>query len=231
MGELEEKETGPSETTPQQEVVDEPKETDKMLDKKEDTEAVEQQTENAGVKDKNPSPNTEKKRAASSKPATPTSLGGKKSSSQSVEKLATNGVDDAQPVKANGGSGEEIIDIPESTKTEEGDEKKISTEDREVKPKKIPIGGLKLPGFFMKNKPKADGDGADGELLERENKDEMPAETVNGESKSSKKDEKPRSSFGERLRNFFVRKPTADKQQNKQTANGDADAKSGGCEV
>ncbi|CAD7003288.1 unnamed protein product [Ceratitis capitata] len=78
----------------------------------------------------------------------------------------------------------------------------------------------------MKNKPKADGDGADGELLERENKDEMPAETVNGESKSSKKDEKPRSSFGERLRNFFVRKPTADKQQNKQTANGDADAKS-----
>lgn len=224
MGELEEKETGPSETTPQQEAVDEPKETDKMLDKKEDADGAEQRTENVGAKDKNPSPNTEKKKAANSKPTTPTPST-KKSLTQSVEKLSAGTDAEVQPVKANGGSGEEIIDIPDAAKTEEGDEKKISTEDREVKPMKIPIGGLKLPGFFMKNKPKADGDGADGELLERENKDEVPTEAANGDGKP-KKEEKPRSNFGERLRNFFVRKPAVEKQQTKQTANGDADAKS-----
>ncbi|XP_017480541.1 PREDICTED: neurotactin [Rhagoletis zephyria] len=229
MGELEEKETGPSETTPQQEVVDEPKETDKMLEKKNDADTAEQQTENADAKDKNPSPNAEKKKAASSKPTTPTSLSGKKSRTQSVEQLATAqaGAAEAQPARVNGGSGEEIIDIPETGKSEESDEKKISTQDREVKPKKIPIGGLKLPGFFMKNKPRADGDGADGELLEKENKDEVPADAAASAEGKPKKEEKPRSNFGERLRNFFVRKPAAEKQQTaKQTANGDADAKS-----
>lgn len=225
MGELEEKETGPSETTQQQEAVDEPKETDKMLGKKEDADGAEQKTENASAKDKNLSPNTEKKKAANSKPITPIPST-KKSPTQSVEKLTAGTDGEAQPVKANGGSGEEIIDILEAAKTEEGDEKKISTEEREVKPMKIPIGGLKLPGFFMKNKPKADGDGADGELLERDNKDEVPTEAANVEDKP-KKEEKPRSSFGERLRKIFVRKPTAEKQQTKQTANGDADAKSG----
>ncbi|XP_054733582.1 neurotactin [Anastrepha obliqua] len=226
MGELEEKETGPSETTPQQEVVNEPKETDKMLDKKDESDTAEQQIENTVAKVKNSSINAEKKKAATSKPTTPTSLSGKKSPAQSVDQIAIAGAEEAQPAKANGGSTEEIIDIPETVKTEEGDEKKMSTEDREVKPKKIPIGGLKLPGFFMKNKPKPDGDGADGELLERENKDEVPAGAATQEAGKPKKEEKLRISFGERLRNFFVRKPAAEKQQTKQAANGDADAKS-----
>ncbi|XP_067646001.1 neurotactin [Eurosta solidaginis] len=229
MGELEEKETGPTETSPQQEVVDEPKETDKMLDKKDDNETAVQQTENTGAKDsKNPSPNTDTKKAASSKPTTPTSLG-KKSPTQSVDKLSAAGDGEAQPAKVNGGgsNGDEIINIPETAKADDNGEKKMSTEDREVKPKKIPIGGLKLPGFFMKNKPKVDGDGADGELLERENKDESTGDgAAAADGQKVKKEEKPRSSFGERLRNFFVRKPAAEKQQNKQTANGDADAKS-----
>lgn len=42
----------------------------------------------------------------------------------------------------------------------------VTPEGREVKPKKIPIGGIKMPGFFTKSKPKTD-DGADGELLEK----------------------------------------------------------------
>lgn len=56
-------------------------------------------------------------------------------------------------------NGEEIINIPEAAVP-------VTEEGREVRPKKIPIGGIKMPGFFTKNKPKTEGDGADGELLE-----------------------------------------------------------------
>ncbi|XP_037934475.1 neurotactin [Teleopsis dalmanni] len=197
MGELEEKENAPGETSPQ-EVADEPKETDKMLEKKENASV----TPEVPIKDKLPSPNVDTKKS-SSKPNTPN--GDKKSLNSTNE--------DAIAKRPN--NGEEIIDIPDTN-----DEKKISKEEREVKPKKIPIGGLKLPGYFMKSKPKSDGDGAEGELLEKENKEES-----NPNEAKTKKDEKPRS-FGERFRNFFARKPTADKQA-KQTANGaDADAKS-----
>lgn len=63
---------------------------------------------------------------------------------------------EATPEKVN---GEEVIEIPE--------EKKPKEEGREVKPKKIPIGGIKMPGFFTRNKSKpADTDGAEGELLD-----------------------------------------------------------------
>lgn len=63
---------------------------------------------------------------------------------------------EAAPEKVN---GEEVIEIPE--------EKKPKEEGREVKPKKIPIGGIKMPGFFTRNKSKpADTDGAEGELLD-----------------------------------------------------------------
>lgn len=56
-------------------------------------------------------------------------------------------------------NGEEVIEIPE--------EKKPKEEGREVKPKKIPIGGIKMPGFFTRNKPKpSENDGAEGELLD-----------------------------------------------------------------
>lgn len=203
MGELEEKETPPTETTTsQQEALDEPKETDKMLDKKEDD-----------AKEKTPSPQT-------SKPASPNA--GKKSSPL-AEKKAIEG-DTQKP-----GNGEEIIDIPaeNGTKPSEGDDKKISKEEREVKPKKIPIGGLKLPGFFMKNKPKAEGDGAEGELLEKEKEEDKDKEANGDAATTSGKDEqKARPGLGERLRSFFVRKPAAEKEK-KQLVNGDADAKSG----
>ncbi|XP_026847686.1 neurotactin [Drosophila persimilis] len=198
MGELEEKETPPTETTAaQQETLEEPKETDKMLDSK--------KTE------KTPSPQ-------SSKPATPNA--GKKS-----------------PVgeKTNEEKGHEIIDIPEEKEKPQptegsgaGEEKKISKEEREVKPKKIPIGGLKLPGFFMKNKPKAEGDGAEGELLEKDAEDkDKEATAVNGDAAAAAAaaEPKPRPGLGQRLRSFFVRKPGAEKEK-KALVNGDADAKS-----
>ncbi|XP_022215332.2 neurotactin [Drosophila obscura] len=199
MGELEEKETPPTETTAaQQETLEEPKETDKMLDTK--------KTE------KTPSPQ-------SSKPATPNA--GKKS-----------------PVgeKTNEEKGHEIIDIPEEKEKPQpvegsgaaAEEKKISKEEREVKPKKIPIGGLKLPGFFMKNKPKAEGDGAEGELLEKDAEDkDKEAAALNGDAAAAAAaaEPKPRPGLGQRLRSFFVRKPGAEKEK-KALVNGDADAKS-----
>ncbi|KAH8303584.1 hypothetical protein KR018_003990 [Drosophila ironensis] len=192
MGELEEKENQPTETTgTQQEALEEPKETDKMLDKKDED-----------AKEKTPSPQT-------SKPASPVA------DKKSAEGEAT------KP-----GSGEEIIDIPaeNGAKPAEGDDKKISKEEREVKPKKIPIGGLKLPGFFTKTKPKTEGDGAEGELLEKEEEKDKEA---NGEAAtgSGKDEQKVRPGLGERLRSFFVRKPAAEKEK-KQLVNGDADAKS-----
>ncbi|KAL7734027.1 hypothetical protein ACLKA6_011713 [Drosophila palustris] len=204
MGELEEKETPQTEATQAtQESLEEPKETDKMLDSKKDE-----------SKEKSPSPQ-------SSKPATPNP--GKKSP-----------IPQADTKDKTEKSGEEIIDIPAENGGKpngaagEGDEKKISKEEREVKPKKIPIGGLKLPGFFMKNKPKAEGDDAEGELLEKDNKEQEEKE-ANGGDAAAKEEQKPRAGLGQRLRSFFVRKPAADKdkdQQKKQLTNGDADAKS-----
>ncbi|EDV96394.1 neurotactin [Drosophila grimshawi] len=207
MGELEEKETPQTETTTVQEsTLDEPKETDKMLDAK---------------KEKTPSPQT-------SKPGTPNT--GKKSPEVPLEVLSKNVVE--KPLN----NGEEIIDIPTENGNKPGaaidvtDEKKISKEEREVKPKKIPIGGLKLPGFFMKNKPKGEGDGAEGELLEKDNEQEQEEKEANGGDATTtpnKDEQKPRTNLGQRLRSFFVRKPAADKeQQKKQLNNGDADAKS-----
>lgn len=76
---------------------------------------------------------------------------------------------EAAPEKVN---GDEVIEIP--------DEKKPKEEGREVKPKKIPIGGIKMPGFFTRNKSKpVENDGAEGELLDNagnEAKVEQPKE-------------------------------------------------------
>lgn len=204
MGEQEEKEIPQSENSTQPEVAEaEPKETDKMLEKKDDKPSAED------TKSKN-----------GSKPTTPTAT-------EKTEKKTPAGSPTSEKKK------EEIIDIPEeenndeATKTNgaggEGDERKMSGEEREVKPKKIPIGGLKLPGFFVKNKPKGEGDGAEGELLEKEPKEE---EAKAAEEKTSKKEEKPGKNFGQRLRSFFVRKPAAEKQA-KQAASNEADNKSG----
>lgn len=59
-------------------------------------------------------------------------------------------------------NGDEVIEIPESTEAE----KKVKGEGREVKPRKIPIGGIKMPGFFTKKSKPVEKDGAEGELLE-----------------------------------------------------------------
>lgn len=197
MGELEEKETPPSEPTPQ-EVQEEPKETDLMLEKKDD--------EQNATKNKTPSPKTKKN---SSKPPSPTTV-------------QTDAVVGGEEKNDAGGAakqaGEEIINIPEQQ----------ADEGREAKPKKIPIGGIKMPGFFSKNKTRTDGDGADGQLLERENKE--GSATAEEKSKKDSSTDKTRTSLGERIRNFFVRRPAAEKKQTAPTASiggPTEDAKSG----
>lgn len=87
--------------------------------------------------------------------------------------------DDETTKKVN---GEEIINIPEE-KTDENEsgkepKKKLSIEEREVKPKKIPVGGIKIPGFFTRNKDKSkgEGDGAENELLEKGDEDKIKDE-------------------------------------------------------
>lgn len=138
-------------------------------------------------------------------------------------------VDKKPPVTPPPGSEEVIINVPEVEEKEEekkdsvdvidekkdkSDSKKLLTkEDREVKPKKIPIGGMKLPGFFTRAKPKTEGDGADGELLEKETKEDE----VNKEKKAE--DKQP--CLAERLRSFFARlkktepEPTAKEPETK----------------
>lgn len=156
MGETDEKETTPTETTPTTEV-EEPKETEKLLnkdDKKSENELkISVDTPNAD--DKKVEEATDKKHIA---------------------------------------NGDEIIDIPEKTPT--------TQEGREVKPKKIPIGGIKMPGFFTRTKPKTDGDGADGELLENAG-NEAKVE----EQEKVAKEPRPNFLSSLRFRNPFAKKP------------------------
>lgn len=75
----------------------------------------------------------------------------------------TNGVkseDEEKPIEEEKKTnGEEIVDIPETPKEEE--------QVREVKSRKLPLGGIKkIPEFFKRNKSKPSSDGAEGELLE-----------------------------------------------------------------
>lgn len=110
-------------------------------------------------------------------------------------------------------NGEEIIDIPEAKVKEDG---------RETKPKKIPIGGLKLPGFFTRNKqPKAENDDAAGELLENAG-NEVKADE---EPKEPKEPAEPRPNFlaSLKFRNPFAKKPSTPKE-------GDADGEAGAAE-
>ena len=189
MGELEEKDTPPPDAKPTNESHDseEPKETDKMLGKK-----VEIPTE-IGLPKTIDGIVGDQKIIASTKTSTPE----KKKDGKIV-------------------NGEEIIiNIPDTTEMKDnntgpaevdggGKKGKATKEDREVKPKKIPIGGIKMPGFFTKMKPRAEGDGADGELLQKEADDNKANE------EKPKIDEK-RPSIGDRIRNFFARKPTPPK--------------------
>lgn len=97
-------------------------------------------------------------------------------------------------------NGEEIAKAPDSTT-------KVTAQEREVKPKKIPIGGIKMPGFFTRNKPKTEGDGADGELLE---KGVIDVKETEEKIEDKTKEEKPKAaSFlsSLRIRNPFKRQP------------------------
>lgn len=109
-------------------------------------------------------------------------------------------------------NGEEIINIPEDKTDEKESEKepkkKLSIEEREVKPKKIPVGGIKIPGFFTRNKDKnkGDEDGAENELLEKG--DEVKTK---GEQDTKDTVEKKPSIFDnikDRFGNLFSKKTT-----------------------
>ncbi|XP_049542597.1 neurotactin [Anopheles darlingi] len=138
-----------------------------------------------------------------------------------------------------GKNGEEIVNLPEAKDKDGGDGQnggeqpkatttgseteqskpdkpnKVQAEEREVKPKKVPAGAFKLPGFFNKNKTK-EADGADNELLEKggENGADQGTEkgaADGGETKGAT-DEKPKRAGGFfanlKLRNPFAKKPT-----------------------
>lgn len=159
MGETDEKEATPTESTPATEG-EEPKETEKLLNKDEKKTETE-------VKIPVETPNV-------------------------ADKKTTEESADQKPVV----NGDEIIDIPEKTPaTQEG---------REVKPKKIPIGGIKMPGFFTRNKPKTEGDGADGELLENAGNEAKAEE-------QEKVPKEPRSSIFSSLKFPSIRNPFAKK--------------------
>lgn len=167
MGETDEKETTPTETTPSTEV-EEPKETEKLLNK------------------------DDKKSENELKATLDTPIVEDKKIDESADK---------KPVV----NGDEIIDIPEKTAPPQ--------EGREVKPKKIPIGGIKMPGFFTRNKPKTDGDGADGELLENAG-NEAKAE----EQEKVTKETRPNIFSTFKFRNPFAKKPveTAEEAEKKE---------------
>lgn len=94
-------------------------------------------------------------------------------------------VEDATPEKVN---GDEVIEIPE--------EKKPKEDGREVKPKKIPIGGIKMPGFFTRNKSKpAENDGAEGELLDNAGNEAKPDEKEKEENPAPPPPPSARSNF------------------------------------
>lgn len=116
--------------------------------------------------------------------------------------------DEAQAVTTPVAPKDEIINIPESEGAEGGAsaaaKANVTKEGREVKPKKIPIGGIKMPGFFTRSKPKAESDGAEGELLEKP-KEDCPEE----EGKEKEKEEpKPKRFF----RNIKIPYPFAKRQ-------------------
>lgn len=105
-------------------------------------------------------------------------------------------------------NGEEIINIPEEKEPDNKDadnktepKKKVNAEEKEVKPKKIPVGGIKIPGFFTRNKDKSKGDGAENELLEKAEAEEKPPK--------EEAEKKPRffDHLSRRLRGAFAKTP------------------------
>lgn len=178
MGETDEKENPPAETPTAE--IEEPKETEKLLN---GVEAKAEADASNDVKSEKDEPTT---------------------------------ADEAKPTEeAKKTNGEEIIDIPET---------KAAIEDgREVKPKKIPIGGLKLPGFFTRNKPKTENDGAEGELLDNAGNEAKAEEPP-------KEAAEPRPNFlaSIKFRNPFAKKPTPPKEEGEGEA---AEPKTGNLHI
>lgn len=105
------------------------------------------------------------------------------------------------------------VDTPKA----EGAPKIVTKEGREVKPKKIPIGGIKMPGFFTRPKSKPEGDGADSELLNKEVEPPIEASKVPTEG-AEKKDadaKAPQKSFFSALkfRNPFAKRDAVAKEE------------------
>lgn len=216
MGELDEKETAPANAatatnTPTADViaVDEPKETETLLppvnDAKDAVAAAQPSNETVAPAIESP------KSTASSTTVT-------------IEKEPT--AEESPAVVATEDKEKEKL-LPEDAVTEKGkptsaasDDKAaaasvpaVTKEGREVKPKKIPIGGIKMPGFFTKSKPKNEGDGADGELLEKGEKAaagdvdvKSAAEEKAEEVKDEVKPTRPGFFASLRLRNPFAKR-------------------------
>lgn len=116
-------------------------------------------------------------------------------------------------------NGDEVIEMPEN----EVNEKKSIEDGREVKPKKIPIGGIKMPGFFTRSKSKpVDNDGAEGELLENAgneakadeaNKDEEAAPQASAKSRFLTFPSLPPLPQLPKIRNPFAKKAGAPKDE------------------
>lgn len=178
MGELDEKESAPANaptatTTPTADVitVDESKETETLLPAVADAKpiiAISETTNSdalsTGDNLKSSTSSTtvtiekEPTTAEVGKPTTIQTTGD--DSDKELEKLLPAN-DEAEP------KGKKPAAVTAEEKSTTASVPSVTKEGREVKPKKIPIGGIKMPGFFTKSKPKTDGDGADGDLLEK----------------------------------------------------------------
>uniref|UniRef100_A0A182PHM2 Carboxylesterase type B domain-containing protein n=1 Tax=Anopheles epiroticus TaxID=199890 RepID=A0A182PHM2_9DIPT len=143
----------------------------------------------------------------------------------------------------NVANGEEIINMPEESVAGAGEKgkkdgetadatkadkpNKVQAEEREVKPKKVPAGAFKLPGFFNKNKDKPkEADGADNELLEKnggENGGEAKDKAAEEGAAGKVGEEKPKRTGGF-FANLKLRNPFAKKTPTAADANGDGAA-------
>lgn len=126
-------------------------------------------------------------------------------------------------------NGDEVIEIPEN----EVNEKKSKEDGREVKPKKIPIGGIKMPGFFTRNKSKpVETDGAEGELLENAGNEAKSDEANKDEDAAAPQAKSRFITFPSlpalpqlpRIRNPFAKKAAAPKDEETGDGNDEAEA-------
>lgn len=136
-------------------------------------------------------------------------------------------IEDTKPIESvpEKVNGEEVIEIPE--------EKKLKEDGREVKPKKIPIGGIKMPGFFTRKPKPSENDGAEGELLDNagnEAKTEIQPKDENAAPPSSRPTflaSLPSLPPLPKFRNPFAKKASAPKDEEAGDAN---EAKTDGAE-